>query len=95
MTSILRNNMNKIEIEPYVLLQEYLAQYGYLPSINSKNSELMELDKLRQAVKNFQLFAGLNATGMWSTFVPFVFSFFLLSAVCLDKIKTHSTLRHL
>lgn len=46
------------------MLQNYLAQYGYLPPINPENGAFLSEEKLTAAIEEFQAFAGLNITGM-------------------------------
>lgn len=47
-----------------ILLQNYLAQYGYLPPINPEIGAFLSEEKLKAAIEEFQAFAGLNITGM-------------------------------
>lgn len=45
-------------------MQNYLAQYGYLPPINPENGAFLSEEKLTAAIEEFQAFGGLNITGM-------------------------------
>lgn len=47
-----------------LMLQNYLAQYGYLPPTNPENGAFLSSEKLTAAIEEFQAFAGLNITGM-------------------------------
>lgn len=52
----------------FLILQNYLAQYGYLSPRNPENSAFQNADKLIAAIEEFQAFAGLNITGMYVNF---------------------------
>jgi len=54
------------------MLQNYLAQFGYLPPTNPENGAFMSSEKLTAAIEEFQAFAGLNITG---TLILVSFSF--------------------
>jgi len=51
-----------------LMLQNYLAQYGYLPPTNPENGAFLSSEKLTAAIEEFQAFAGLNITGTLISF---------------------------
>lgn len=44
-------------------LEDYLAQFGYLPQSNLETGAMRSEKQLRDAISNLQFFAGLNVTG--------------------------------
>ena len=44
-------------------LEEYLTNFGYLPKSNLETGAMRTEQQLKDAVKNLQFFAGINATG--------------------------------
>ena len=45
-------------------LEEYLANFGYLPQTNLETGAMRTEQQFRDAVKNLQFFAGINVTGL-------------------------------
>lgn len=57
------------------MLQNYLAQYGYLPPTNPESGAFLSEEKLTAAIEEFQAFAGLNITGMLYVYYLLKFNF--------------------
>lgn len=50
--------------------QDWLTRYGYLPPPDPVQAQLQSLEKLRDAVKVMQRFAGLPETGLMGRWTP-------------------------